>query len=99
MKEYLIYETIDETRLGHGEIIDDVIETSVQSNLLIYDFYDHLSPFPQKRLILRLTTIIRLGDGEIIDDVIGYVIGKSVQSNLLIYDFYNHSRQENTIEI
>ena len=29
------------TRVGHGEIIDEVIEKSVQSNLLIYDFYNH----------------------------------------------------------
>ena len=37
------------TRLGHGEIIDnvigdvidDVIEKSVKTNLLIYDFYNH----------------------------------------------------------
>ena len=33
------------TRVGHGEIIGDVIgnviEKSVKTNLLIYDFYNH----------------------------------------------------------
>ena len=43
-----VYSSADQTaitRLGHGEIIDDVIghviEKSGQSNLLIYDFYNH----------------------------------------------------------
>ena len=43
-----VYSSADQTaitRLGHDEIIDDVIgdviEISVQSNLLIYDFYNH----------------------------------------------------------
>ena len=29
------------TRVGHGEIIGDVIEKSVKTNLLICDFYNH----------------------------------------------------------
>ena len=44
-QEHLFFSGSTLTRVGHGEIIDDVIgdviEKSVQSTLLIYDFYNH----------------------------------------------------------
>ena len=75
-----VYSSADQTaitRLGLGEIIDDVIGDVIDD--VIDDVISNV-----------IGDVISNVIGDVISNVIGDVIEKSVQSNLLIYDFYNY---------